>query len=147
MTIRTYRLLVTGFLLSLVVVDRFWHISLFSMVPLVMLIPILLTWHTSHPLGAVLTWGAITLFLTVASPLIIGGLAVVPWVVRRLLSWITVDLSFSFLFILLATSLLQLGLIFYTGVIPWGIAIPVWLLVSAIAFVALVVDQQVSPYV
>lgn len=142
MTTPRYRFLVAAFLLSLVVIDRGWHNSLFSMVPLFLIMPALLAWRSEHPLVWVVAWSGVALLLTTATPLVVGGVTFIPWFVRRLLPRIHVDLSFSFLFTLLLTAALQVGLVFATIQLPWAIVIPMCLLVASFAFAALLSAQQ-----
>lgn len=145
MTRGRYRWLVFSFLLVLVLLDRLWHVSLFSLVPLFLIAPLLLAWHPSQPLRWVVGWGGVALLLTTASPVVVGAVTLLPWLVRRLLPRVQIDFSFSFLVTLLITVALQLGFIFKLVAVPWAIVVPMWLLAAGVAGTALLVAQQIGP--
>lgn len=140
-----YQAIVFAFFLGLFLLDRFWHVSLFSFVPLFLIIPVLLTWQSAQPLLWGIVWAGVALFFTTAAPPIVIGVALLPWLIRQLLPRIYVDLSFSFLCVLLLTVALQLGFIFRTVLVPWEVVIPMWFLSAGISFIALIVARQLSP--
>lgn len=146
MTRGQYRLRVLFFWCSLIALDRFWHASLFSFVPLLLVGPVWLTWHSRQPWLLVLLWSGLAVATTVASPFVVSGVALVPLVIRWLLPRVQVDLSLAFLAVLLISIAGQLALVFGRAAVPWTIVLTIWLLTSVVTFVALITMQQWEPH-
>lgn len=126
-------------------IDRTWHVALFSMVPLVLLAPLILAWRR-QALKWLAGWGVMALLFSVASPLVVAGLVFVPWLVRRALRRVTVDISLTFFSVLLLTVVIQAAVAFSWSAPPWALAVPMAILVASSAFMALVAARQLSPH-
>lgn len=147
MTKGWYRLLVILFWGGVVLLDRLWHVALFSLLPLLVLAPLLLAWQPRHTERRLVGWGIVALLFSTTSPLVIGGVTIIPWLIRRLVRHVSVDVSLTFFGVLLLTVGLQTALIFGWSAPPWALVIPMIVLVTSTAFAALVTREQLAPHV
>lgn len=146
MTSRKYKLLVILFWVLMVAVDRMWRVAFFSLVPLLLLVPVMLAWRRRHVFVWLMGWGLLAALVTTNSLLVVGGITFLPWLVRRLLRRVSVDFSFTFFGVLGLTVGLQLLLITGWALPSRTLILLTGLLVSCVSFVALVAEQHLSPY-
>lgn len=101
----------TWLLIAIGIVAIFLHVflqrSLFSLVPLSITAPFLITWLTRKPLFYLIAWAVLAELLTTFPIGILTTVTLTPFVLHFLLKRIHIDLSFSFLLITVFTVFFQ----------------------------------------
>jgi hypothetical protein len=163
MTTLRYRLWLAIGLILLLGLHVIWQRALFSLIPLALTIPLVLTWIARRPLPYLLGWAVIVELLSTTPLGLMTALTLVPWFVRLTWRRAEADLSFSFLVVVVGTVLLQLvgrmgyelaltayrhgltgGDLVYTA--PWSLTILTLLLTTVVGYSLIVVEQQLRPH-
>lgn len=129
-----------SYVLSLTIIS--FVISKFIwLLPIILFLPIILTYTIDGPLIHLFVLGIIAELFTFSPPGLMLAVVLLPWIIFRVFGKLQVDVSFLFGLVIILTVLLQLSLIYLPDiyiaknimVVPWLKVIPILLFTSAIA--------------
>jgi len=131
-------LLVAALFLLAYVLHTAVHLSLFSLVPMIFLVPVVLAWNTTSALPYVLLWGMVAELFSTSPGGIVLLVTLLPVGMARLTKNIPVDVSGRFFVVLLVTIALQTAVATSDSWIhnPWR-SLPLPLVAIVIVFSAL----------
>jgi|GEM_PF-2623372 hypothetical protein len=111
------------------------------LMPLILFLPITLTYTVDNPLIYLVLLGIFAELFAFSPPGLIFIVALLPWIIYMLLGKLQVDMSLLFAAVVLLTVLLQIGIIYSSNiyiakdilVVPWLTVIPMILFTSIVA--------------
>jgi hypothetical protein len=146
------RFFIFVFFIGLVFLQASVHQFLFSLVPLMIIIPVVATWGSDRPFLWLIPWVIVGELFATSLPGTITAVALVPLVARWALPGGKTDLSFSFFSILFGTVFLQLAVVaalqaLASGAVllPWLVYIEILCCCTVLAFVVCSIWMQVKP--
>lgn len=129
------------------------HYLLFSLIPLPVVIPIILTWTAPNAWIFLAIWAITAELFSTLPPGLLAIITFLPWIIRLLIPRVTADLSFTFLAVIVCTVLVQVAAVvgydlITTGWPTWPWPVLSWMIVLCSLFTATatIAWYQVKPY-